>query len=228
MNSVLLSAICLVSSTYTSSSGESAETRSTLEVETVREAWGEPGLRAGLGYVFTGLAGLEETPGGLVHSLLLRVGLRLDEEWLLFATFMYGLSSSSRSVLRYAGSIEPTFVVFSGFTVAVGVGVAGLRVSEAFEPPEPEGGVSASYTLPSTRPLLGGCDGLGAFAAIRVQYEFPVSRSLAMGPSFAIDGQWTGCAQSLDRSNVDSGQTLELRQYWPSVGVSAGWTILFR
>lgn len=205
------------------------EVKTSLAIETPEESWRRAGFRVSLGYMLDGLLAVDGPPDGAVHTAIVRVGARLDEDWSLFATLRYGVRHSRPLGLRYSGTVEPTVHLFDGLTLAVGVGVAGFVITETeVSSPEPESGIVASYTLPEAKPLLGACLGAGVIALLRADYVLVSSDLLSYGPTVQFDTQWTGCVEQLGRSDPDTGEPILLRQYWQHFGASVGFAFWWR
>jgi hypothetical protein len=142
-------------------------------------------------------------------------------------TFRYGVHLGLTPGLRYGGTLEPTLNITDSLTVAVGLGVGGFVINNTgATSPRPE--IVASLTYPGTEPLLGACTGTGLLAVARAEYLFVASTLFATGPSLQVDAQWTACNQSLGRTDPDSGEAIELRQYWRNYGVSLAWLFWWR
>lgn len=203
------------------------EFKPSLEIESPEEAWIESGLRVGLGYAFDRVIGDGVSPGGVHHSALLRLGARLDENWSLLGTFRYGVRFGPTGGLRFGGTIEPTWHVTDELSLAVGAGIGGFIIP-ATGAPTPTPQIVATYTVPSSGPLIGACQGAGLLALARAEYTFFVSQLFATGPSLQLDAQWTSCTQRLGRSDPDTAEAIDLQQYWTSYGVSLAWIVWWR
>lgn len=198
-----------------------------LELEPPEETWRETGFRLGLGYAADAVFGGGGTPGGLHHSAVLRLGVRLDPGWSLLGTLRYGARFGLNGGMRYSGTVEPTLHVFDATTISVGAGIGGLVIpATGALTPSPE--LVASLTLPGTKPLLGACSGAGVTGLVRLEHLFLTSQSFAHGPALQADVQWTPCTQRLGRTDPDTGESIELRQLWWSYGVSLGWLAWWR
>jgi len=204
------------------------EFEASLETETPEEGWARSGFRLGLGYEYEGLIGVDNAPGGSVHSVLLRAGAKIDDVWSLFGSLRYGVIPGERAGLRFGGAIEPTFQLVDGLTLSLGVGVGGFILTTGAATPEPGATTPASVTLTDTTRLLGSCSGAGVLAIARVEYLFVLSGVLSMGPHVSADGQWTRCVEALGRTDPDTGEAIELRQFWEHHALSLGWTFWWR
>ena len=60
-----------------------------------RDAWLRGGFRLGLGIVYGRLVGLEGAPSGRLLGATLRLGLRLDADWSVLASFQYARRSAA-------------------------------------------------------------------------------------------------------------------------------------
>ncbi|MCC7383041.1 MAG: hypothetical protein IT384_14480 [Deltaproteobacteria bacterium] len=208
--------------------GEPPEAQTSLATESDDVAWLAPGLRVALGYDFDALFGVGGTPSGGVHSVLLRVGARLDDRWSLLSTLRYGVRFGESSAMRYSTTVEPTLDLLEHLTLSLGLGLGGFVVPDTGEPTPDPVGLLNTLTLPDSDPLLGRCIGAGVIALIRLEYTFVVGPSSAMGPSLHADAQWTGCSESLGRTNVDTGEAIKLRQYWEHYSAGVGWIFWWR
>lgn len=206
------------------------EVKTSLAIETDQEAWRRPGFRVSLGYMLDGLVGAEAAlPDGAIHTAVLRVGARLDADWSLFATLRYGVRHNRPLGLRYSGTLEPTVHLTDELSLALGVGVAGFVITETEQPsPEPETRVIATYTLPNADALVSSCLGAGVIALARLDYTLVSSDLYAYGPSVQLDTQWTGCVEQLGRADPDTGEPINLRQFWQHFGASLGFSFWWR
>lgn len=206
------------------------EVKTSLAVETDEEAWRRSGFRVSLGYMLDGLLGASDAlPDGAVHTAVLRVGARLDADWSLFATLRYGVRHNRPLGLRYSGTVEPTLHLTDELSLALGVGVAGFVITDTgASSPEPETRVIATYTLPNADALVSSCLGAGVIALARLDYTLVSSDLYAYGPSVQLDSQWTGCVQQLGRADPDTGQPIQLRQFWQHFGASLGFSFWWR
>lgn len=203
--------------------------RLSLPTEEDFEAWRQPGFRVQLAYAFGGLRGQSLTPSMTAHSAELRLGVRLDEFWSLYGTFRYAVARGDRSGLRFSGTVEPTFHIIAGLSASLGVGIAGFVTGNSLgEVVPPDGGVVASYTYPTTQPPLGACTGEGVMALARLEYLFVVGSLFSTGPAVQTGLQWTGCRQSLDAIDFDTGEGVELKQFWTHHTWSFSWVLAWR
>lgn len=209
--------------------GAEPEVRTSLAIESDEAAWQRAGFRVSLGYMLDGIVAVDGPPDGAVHTAILRVGARLDADWSLYATLRYGVRHSRPLGLRYSGTLEPTVNLTPNLSLALGVGVAGFVITDTEVPsPEPESGVVATYTLPDSKPPLGACLGAGVIALARLDYLLVSSDLLAYGPSVQFDTQWTGCVEQLGRADPDTGEPIQLRQFWQHFGASLGFAFWWR
>ena len=207
--------------------------KSSLATETDREAWREPGFRLQLGLGYGQLVGLGGAPSGSLLGPVLRVGVRLDAEWSLLSSFEY-LSASAKgglSGLRFAGTIEPTWHFADRFSLALGLGFAGLvegrRTGRADPDPLP-GTLVSSYTFPDARTPLPSCSGDGVTGLVRLDWLREFSSRTSTGVALEAFGQWTGCVADSGRVEPDTAQPIVRRQWWPHVGLTLAWLVAWR
>jgi hypothetical protein len=208
------------------------EPKLSLPTEADRDAWRRSGFRMGLGVAYGDLVGLEGAPSGRLLGFLLRLGVRLDPDWSLLASLQYSRASSPGGLdgLRFAGTIDPTWHATSHLSLAVGLGFGGIVEGSTSRPevnPLP-GSLSTSYTFPSPSPPLPSCSGVGVAALARAEW------TIVLGPrsatSFAIEavGQWTGCVDDTGQVDLDTGQAIVRRQWWPHTGGTVQWGFTWR
>ncbi len=208
---------------------EDPEVRTSLRIETDEEAWASSGFRVGLGYAFEGIDGGGDVPGGAMHAALVRLGVRLDEDWSLMGTLRYGVLPGTPPMLRFSGTLEPTLHLTDALTVSLGMGLGGIvHPDTGARTPEPDDPLIASLTLPTDSPLLGACSGTGVIVVARAEYTFLVGELFATGPAVHADLQWTGCVETLTRVDPDSGEPIELRQFWRHVSAGLAWVFWWR
>ena len=187
----------------------------------------------GLGVAYGDLVGLEGAPSGRLLGVLLRLGIRLDPDWSLLASFQYARASTAGGLdgLRFAGTIDPTWHVTRHLSLAVGLGFGGIVEGSTSRPdvmPLP-GTLANSYTFPSPGPPLPSCSGVGRRrpGARRVDDR---PRARAPRPAFAVEavGQWTGCVDDTGHVELDTGQAIVRRQWWPHAGGTVQWGFTWR
>jgi hypothetical protein len=208
------------------------EPKLSLPTEADREAWRRGGFRMGIGVAYGDLVGLAGAPNGRLLGFLLRLGVRLDPDWSLLASLQYARASSPGGLdgLRFAGTIDPTWHATSHLSLAVGLGFGGIVEGSTSRPdvsPLP-GSLSSSYTLPSPGPPLPSCSGVGVATLARAEW------TIVLGPrsatSFALEavGQWTGCVDDTGHVDLDTGQAIVRRQWWPHTGGTVQWGFTWR
>ncbi len=213
-------------------SDSEGEPKLSLPTEADRDAWRRSGFRMGLGVAYGDLVGLQGAPSGRLLGFLLRLGVRLDPDWSLLASLQYARASSAGGIdgLRFAGTIDPTWHATSHLSLAVGLGFGGIVEGSTSRPdvsPLP-GELSSSYTFPGPSPPLPSCSGVGIAALARAEW------TIVLGPrsatSFAIEavGQWTGCVDDTGRVDLDTGQAIVRRQWWPHTGGTVQWGFTWR
>jgi hypothetical protein len=208
------------------------EPKLSLPTEADRDAWGRSGFRMGLGAEYGDMVGLEGAPSGRLLGGLLRLGARLDRDWSLLASLQYARASTAGGLsgLRFSGTIDPTWHVTQHLSLAVGLGFGGIVEGSTSRPdvsPLP-GTLASSYTFPTSSPPLPSCTGLGVAGVARAEW------TIVLGPraatSFALEGlgQWTGCADDTGHTDLDTGQAIVRRQWWPHTGGTLQWTVTWR
>lgn len=230
--SVLLAALLSVVPAAARAADDEGPPRLSLPTEADADAWQRGGLRLGLGAGFGRVRGLEGAPGGRLLGVVLRLGLRLDADWSVVASFQYQRASSvgGLSGLRFSGTLDPTWHVTRHLALAAGLGFGGIvegRTSRPDVDPLPST-LDTSYTFPTASPPLPSCSGAGGAGVLRAEW------SVVLGPRAAISlglegfGQWTGCVQDTGRVEPDTGKAIVRRQWWPHLGVTAVWGITWR
>jgi hypothetical protein len=211
---------------------DEGEPRLSLPTEADRDAWLRSGFRMGLGIVYGEFAGLEGAPSGRLRGVTVRMGLRLDADWSVLASFQYALASSPGGLdgLRFAGTIDPTWHVTRHLSLAVGFGFGGIVEGSTGRPevmPLPSS-LNTSFTFPGASPPLPSCSGVGAAALARVEWTFILGPRAATGFSVEAVGQWTGCVADTGNVEADTGQAIVRRQWWPHAGATVGWGMTWR
>lgn len=201
-----------------------------LPTATDRESWREAGLRLQLGYGYGQLAGLGGAPGGASHTVLVRVGGRLDEQWSLLGSFQYAGVSGGLSGLRFAGTLDPSWNVTDALELAIGFGFGGLvegRTGRADAVSAEDKAIVSPKTYASAWPPLPRCNGVGAAGVVRASWSVPLGALSSLTVAVQGDGQWTGCELPVGRVEPDTARPVVLRQWWPHVGGHAallvGW-----
>ncbi len=211
---------------------DEGEPRLSLPTEADRDAWKRSGFRLGLGVVYGRIMGLDGAPDGRLLGATIRLGLRLDAGWSILASFQYALASAAGGLsgLRFAGTIDPTWHVTPHLSLAVGLGFGGIVEGSTSRPeisPLPST-LGTSYTFPSPSPPLPSCVGMGVAGLARAEW------SIALGPramtALGLEGigQWTGCEDDTGLVEPDTGQSIVRRQWWPHLGLSGIWGIMWR
>jgi hypothetical protein len=211
---------------------DEGEPRLSLPTEADRDAWLRGGFRLGLGILYGQFAGLEGAPSGRLRGVTVRMGMRLDADWSVLASFQYALASSPGGLdgLRFAGTIDPTWHVTRHLSLAVGFGFGGIVEGSTGRPevmPLPSS-LNTSFTFPGASPPLPSCSGVGAAALARVEWTFILGPRAATGFSVEAVGQWTGCVADTGNVEADTGQAIVRRQWWPHAGATVGWGMTWR
>ncbi|MCA9665593.1 MAG: hypothetical protein KC503_08390 [Myxococcales bacterium] len=206
--------------------------RASLPTTTREQDWQSLGLRIGLAASYGGFIGLDGAPGGHLVGGNLRIGVRLDARWSLYASFNYqvALSSGGLSGLRYSGTLEPTWHVWRGLSLSVGLGFGGIvEASTGRADATPLANeIDTSYTFPDASTPLSRCSGVGLAAVVRAEYRFQLGRQSSTGPAVELTGQWTGCAVETGNEEPDTAEPIVRRQWWPHIGASFSWIVVWR
>ena len=211
---------------------DEGEPRLSLPTEADRDAWLRGGFRMGLGIVYGEFAGLEGAPSGRLRGVTLRLGLRLDADWSVLASFQYALAASPGGLdgLRFSGTIDPTWHVTRHLSLAVGFGFGGIVEGSTGRPdlmPLPST-LNTSYTFPGASPSLPSCSGVGATGLARAEWVIILGPRAATSFTVEAMGQWTGCIADTGTVEVDTGQEIVRRQWWPHAGATVGWGMTWR
>jgi hypothetical protein len=212
--------------------GDESPPRLSLPTESDRDAWRRSGFRLGLGLVYGRLIGLDGAPSGRLLGVQLRLGIRLDADWSVLASFQYAQASAAGGLsgLRFAGTIDPTWHVTRHLSLAVGLGFGGIVEGSTGRPDvDPLGStLDTSYTFPSAHPPLPSCSGVGAAGLVRAAWSFVLGPRSATSVAIEALGQWTGCVSDTGRVEPDTGVAIVRRQFWPHAGATAAWEISWR
>lgn len=208
------------------------EPKLSLATEADRDAWRRPGFRMGLGISYGDLVGLEGAPSGRLLGFLLRLGIRLDRDWSLLASLQYARASTAGGLdgLRFSGTLDPTWHLTSHLSLAVGLGFGGIVEGSTSRPevtPLP-GSLSSSYTFPGAGPPLPSCSGVGVSTLARAEWTIVLGPRSATGFAVEAVGQWTGCSEDTGQVDVDTGQAIVRRQWWPHTGGTVQWGFTWR
>ena len=211
---------------------EDGPPRFSLPTETERALWKKPGFRLGLGLVLGRLYGIGGAPDGHLIGPAIRFGVRLDEMWSLMGSlnYLYANGQGGLKGLRFAGTIEPTWHATNHFDFAMGIGFGGIAEPSGGRPnPDPQSStLNSSYTFPNAKTPMPGCNGVGVAGLLRTEWHMELGPRSSTGISFQLDGQWTGCVDDSGRVEPDTATPIVRRQWWPHLGGSLGWGILWR
>jgi len=212
---------------------EDGEPKLSLPTEADRDAWLRSGFRLALGVAYGRLRGLEKAPNGNLLGVLIRLGVRLDPDWSVLASFQYLRAQAPGGLqgLRFAGTLDPTWHVTRHLSLAVGLGFAGIVEGGTGRPDvDPLGStLTSSYTLPTGSPPLPSCSGVGAAGLTRVGWSMVLGPRSTMNLDLEAIGQWTGCVQDTGQPpDADTGQAIVRRQWWPHVGATGALGITWR
>jgi hypothetical protein len=211
---------------------DEGEPRLSLPTQSDRDAWMRGGFRLSLGAAYGRLVGLEGAPSGRLLGATVRLGLRLDAAWSVFASFQYASASAAGGLsgLRFAGTIDPTWHATRNLSLALGLGFGGIVEGPTGRPdvdPLP-GTIETSYTFPRPSPPLPSCTGVGVAGLARAEWTFVLGPRTATGLGVEALGQWTGCVADTGRVEPDTGQAIVRRQWWPHVGAVGTWSFTWR
>lgn len=212
---------------------EDAPPRFSLPTESDRALWKKPGFRFGLGLVLGRLYGIGGPPNGDLIGPTIRMGLRLDEAWSLMGSLEYLYARGSGTAmqgLRFAGTVEPTWHATEHFALALGLGFGGIVEPGTSRPnPDPQPStLDTSYTFPNAKQPLPSCNGVGVAGLLRGEWTWVMGPRSATGLLLQGDGQWTGCSDDTGRVEPDTATPIVRRQWWPHLGGSLTWEILWR
>ena len=197
-----------------------------------RERSATRGCAAGSGWAsglaYGQLVGLRGAPSGRLIGPKLRVGLRLDADWSLFASFQYAGASApgGLSGLRFAGTVDPTWHVTRHLSLALGFGFGGIV--EGVHRADPTPTRCPERSRPRTRSPTRARRWRAAAASARRVWRAPSGRTCsgrARRPASASRsiGQWTGCVDDTGRVEPDTGKAIVRRQWWPHTGAVGTW-----
>ena len=204
--------------------------RLSLPTEADRDAWRRDGFRLGIGLHYGEMFGLAGAPRARLIGATVRLGLRLDSDWSLLASFQYSVMSRGLTGLRFSGTLDPTWHATRHLSLAVGLGFAGISGGSTGGPdiaPLPNT-LDAPYTFPSANPPMPSCTGGGLAALARAEWAIVLGSRSAT--TFGVEGfgQWTGCEDDTGLVEPDTGQAIVRRQFWPHLGVTGTVGILWR
>jgi hypothetical protein len=214
-------------------SNEGGVERVSLATESVRAAWQQSGIRLGLGVSYGWIAGLRGAPSGRLLGGVLRIGMRLDQDWSVVGEFQYASASASKglSALRFAGTIDPVWHVSPSLAVEVGVGfggfVEGNTTGRVDVDPLPST-LDASYTFPDARTPLPSCNGAGAVGLGRVEWSRALGSRTATTVAIEVLGQYTRCVDPTGRVEPDTARAIVRTQYWPHAAAAVSWGFTWR
>jgi hypothetical protein len=214
-------------------SDDEGEPRLSLPTEADKDAWQRSGFRFGLGLSYGRLHGLQGAPSGRLLGAMARLGLRLDADWSVMASFQYQLASSTGgglAGLRFAGTLDPTWHVTPHLALAIGLGFGGIveaNTGRADVAPLPST-LSTSYTFPTASPPLPACSGVGVAGLARAEWSIVIGPRASTSLMVETTGQWTGCVADTGQVDPDTGLAIVRRQWWPHLGATAAWGITWR
>jgi len=211
---------------------DDGEPRLSLPTEADREAWLRSGFRLGIGFSYGRMVGLRGAPSGRLLGPTIRIGLRLDADWSVLASFQYAQAKQSGGLsgLRFAGTIDPTWHVTRSLSLALGFGFGGIvEGSTGRMDAAPLGdSLDTSYTFPDASHPIASCSGVGAAGLARVEYNYVLGPRAQTIVALEMIGQWTGCVDDTKRVEPDTGKSIVRRQWWPHTGGTLTWSIAWR
>ena len=209
---------------------EDAPPRLSLPTESDRALWKKAGFRMGLGLVYGRFYGIGGPPNAHLIGPTIRMGVRLDGDWSLMASLQYLYASSGMRGLRFAGTIEPTWHATQHLSLALGLGFGGILEAGSSRPnPDPQSStLTSSYTFPNASTPIPNCNGVGVAGLARAEWMVVMGPRSATGFAFEMDGQWTGCVDDSGVLEPDTATPIVRRQWWPHLGGSLIWGILWR
>ena len=219
-----------------SARADEVEFKRSLETETPDEGWQSAGFRLSLGYGYGFDIGLANLPDATVHSIVIRIGARLDAEWSLLGSFRYGIAGSGSAGrgfegLAYAITLDPTWHLPAGFELALGVGFAGVQGATSEQPyPNPyfeEFEDDHSITSPDTRHVLESCSGAGPGALVRLGWVVALDDIWALALHAEGYSRWSLCEESYGAVE-DDGEPIVMRQWWGHYGATFGASFAWR
>lgn len=224
--------VVLLSSLPSGAHADDGEVKLSLPTIADQEAWETSGFRLGLGLAYGRLEGLRGPPSGRLLGAELHVGLRLDADWSLLATFQYASASASGGLsgLRFSGTIDPTWHVTRHLSLAAGFGFGGIvegRTDRA-DPDPLAASLTGSYTFPDAKTPLPSCSGVGETGLVRVEYGWVLGPRAYTGFALELSLQYTGCTDRSTMVEPDTGQQIERHQYWAHAGAALSWGVTWR
>ncbi|MBK9031931.1 MAG: hypothetical protein IPL61_11495 [Myxococcales bacterium] len=162
----------------------------------------------------------------------MRVGVRLDADWSIMASFNYASASRAGQLsgLRFAGTLDPTWHVTPSLSLAFGFGFGGIVESgtgRADASPLPDT-IETSYTFPDASTPVAQCSGAGAAGLVRGEWSYVLGPRSQVAVALEAIGQWTACVDDTGRVEPDTGDAIVRRQYWPHVGATLTAGITWR
>ena len=206
--------------------------RLSLPTEADNVAWTRAGFRLQLGVTYGRMAGLDGAPSGRLLGPTVRFGIRLDADWSILGSLQYNSASAAGGLsgLRFAGTIDPTWHATRHLSLALGLGFGGIvegRTGRMDPPPLPSS-LGTSYTFPSASPPVSSCNGVGAAGLLRAEWAWVLGSRSATSLGLEALGQWTGCVADTGRVEPDTGQAIVRTQWWPHVGATGTWSVMWR
>ena len=205
--------------------------KSTLQLKSDSATWDTSGFRVQLNFCGGDLLEGAPAPPSALLGVEFLIGARLDADWSMMTSLRYASASGGISGLSFSGLLEPTYHLWRGLTLSVGVGVAGVVESAEVRTdrnPEQTSIIVSSYTFPADAPLISSCTGFGGVTAARLGYWFTLSEITAIGVSARLDYQRIACEQSTDRVEPDTAEGIMRRQWWSQLGWSVSGGLSWR
>jgi len=205
----------------------SVDTRRSDVVPEATAAWQEPGFRVRLAADYGRLVPSEDEPAAASFGITLQPGYRVSPWWSLASSFRYAVLTGDLEGLRWTATLDPSFHPFTGATVSVGAGYAGLIAARTDPWME-----DYPYDFRT-------CEGEGWAALARAGWEHAFGELFALGLAAQADVQWSRCSFTGDvdvplGGRSDDGFTqsafvpLTLTERWRHTGLSLGLTFTWR
>jgi hypothetical protein len=209
---------------------EDGPARFSLPTESDRAMWKKPGFRFGLSLVYGLIYGINGPPNAHLIGPAIRMGVRLDEAWSVMGSLQYLYATGGMLGLRFGGTIEPTWHATDHLSLAMGIGFGGIveRTSSRPDPDPKPSTLDTSYTFPNAKLPIQTCNGVGVTGLLRAQWMFVIGPRASTGLSLEMNGQWTGCEDDTGVLEPDTATPIVRRQWWPHMGGSLAWGILWR
>ncbi len=200
-----------------------------MPTESDRKAWMEPGLRVDLALDGGRLWGRATAPPLTTIGAQVRSRYRLDRRWSVFAALRYAVVRGSWTGAAWSAIVGPLFHPLPQMGISLGVGYGGLDVHPAngtgFAPPGNTD--SISRTLGDNETMFA-CAGGAWVSQASLEYLVVVGPLFETGPYLRADLQWTGCEETFQNTDLETGLPAVGRQWWLDRGADVGWWFAWR